>query len=96
MASGVFTDVSGNNFAGIDDSSAWTFSAASLSTVQLPALSMLIALIKVLLTVCTLSVEKNLISEIDKPVILFGLATLPVTVAVDNSHLKHWVFKVPT
>jgi hypothetical protein len=32
MASGVLTDVSGNNFAGIDDSSAWTFSAASLST----------------------------------------------------------------
>ncbi|SHE23146.1 hypothetical protein BBROOKSOX_1217 [Bathymodiolus brooksi thiotrophic gill symbiont] len=55
------------------------------ANVQLPALSMLIALIKVLLTVCTLSVEKNLISEIDKPVILFGLATLPVTVAVDNS-----------
>jgi hypothetical protein len=37
---------------------------------------MLIALIKALLTVCTtLSVEKNLISEIDKPVIPFGLAT---------------------
>ena len=32
MASGVLTDVAGNNFAGIDDSSAWTFSAASLST----------------------------------------------------------------
>ncbi len=56
------------------------------ANVQLPALSMLIALIKALLTVCTtLSVEKNLISEIDKPVIPFGLATLPVTVAVDNS-----------
>jgi hypothetical protein len=39
------------------------------ANVQLPALSMLIALIKALLTVCTtLSVEKNLISEIDKPV----------------------------
>jgi hypothetical protein len=32
MASGVLTDVAGNNFAGIDDSRAWTFSAASLST----------------------------------------------------------------
>jgi hypothetical protein len=32
MASGVLTDVAGNNFAGIDDSSAWSFSAASLST----------------------------------------------------------------
>ena len=32
MASGVLTDVAGNNFAGIDDSSAWAFSAASLST----------------------------------------------------------------
>jgi hypothetical protein len=29
---GVLTDVAGNNFAGIDNSSAWTFSAASLST----------------------------------------------------------------
>jgi hypothetical protein len=58
------------------------------ANVQLPALSMLIALIKALLTVCTtLSVEKNLISEIDKPVIPFGLATLPVTVAVDNSRV---------
>jgi hypothetical protein len=56
MASGVLTDVAGNNFAGIDDCSA----------SQLPALSMLIALIKALLTVCTtLSVEKDLISEID-------------------------------
>ncbi|CAC9951962.1 hypothetical protein, partial [uncultured Gammaproteobacteria bacterium] len=32
IASGVLTDVAGNNFAGIDNSSAWTFSAASLST----------------------------------------------------------------
>jgi hypothetical protein len=40
----------------------------SFANVQLPALSMLIALIKALRTVCiTLFVEKNLISEIDKP-----------------------------
>jgi hypothetical protein len=39
----------------------------SFANVQLPALSMLIALIKALLTVCTtLFVEKNLISEIDR------------------------------
>jgi hypothetical protein len=32
MASGVLTDVAGNNFAGINDSGTWAFSAASLST----------------------------------------------------------------
>jgi hypothetical protein len=47
---------------------------------------MLIALIKASLTVCTtLSVEKNLISKIDKLVTLLGFTILPVMVAVDNS-----------
>jgi hypothetical protein len=47
---------------------------------------MIIALIKALLTVCTtLSVEKNLISEIDKPEALLRFVILPVMVAVDNS-----------
>ncbi len=56
------------------------------ANVQLPALSMLIALIKVLLTVCTtLFVEKNLISEIDRLVTLLRFAIFPVIVAVDNS-----------
>jgi hypothetical protein len=32
IASGVLTDVAGNNFAGINDSGTWAFSAASLST----------------------------------------------------------------
>ncbi|SHE21760.1 hypothetical protein BBROOKSOX_1478 [Bathymodiolus brooksi thiotrophic gill symbiont] len=58
----------------------------SFANVQLPALSILIALIKALLTVCiTLFVEKNLISEIDKPEALLRFVILPVMVAVDNS-----------
>jgi hypothetical protein len=32
MASSVLTDVAGNNFAGINNSSTWAFNAASLST----------------------------------------------------------------
>jgi hypothetical protein len=43
MASGVLTDGAGNNFAGIDNSSAWTFSAASLSPVPLAIASLNVA-----------------------------------------------------